>query len=51
MKCECGEEITNDQIESGRYRVDGIPHCKKCYYEKLGDVVEKHPIGMWREYA
>jgi hypothetical protein len=41
---DCGCEI--HQFLTGRKRISGEVHCDKCYYKKLGEVVEEHPIGM-----
>ncbi len=26
------------------YRIDGEPHCRECYFDKLGYFIERHPI-------
>lgn len=37
---KCGKKYLLDV----RY-INGKPTCKKCYYEELGKIIEKHPIG------
>lgn len=34
--------VSNDEEP---YRISGLPVCKECYFDALGEVVEKHPIG------
>ena len=43
--CEvCGCEVHG--FLTGRKYIDGKVHCSECYYKKLGDAVEQHPLGM-----
>ena len=40
----CGCEIHT--LMTGRKYIDNKVHCRNCYFDKLGEVVEQHPIGM-----
>lgn len=28
------------------HTINGKPACKMCYFEQLGEILEKHPIGV-----
>jgi len=45
-KGKCGHELKVDDLD-GNY----AGYCADCYYEKLGDEIEKHPIGMIRKHG
>lgn len=38
---DCGTDLTT---VSGRHRLEDGSYCDDCYYEKLGELVEQHPI-------
>jgi formylmethanofuran dehydrogenase subunit E len=40
---KCGKKIHG--FLTGKKKIDGKPYCKECYYQELGEVVEKYPIG------
>lgn len=43
-KCEsCG--VSLQEAITGYRRVSGRPHCSDCYFCKLSDEIDKHPIG------
>lgn len=42
MKCHCCHK---DIIGTIKY-IDTQPTCRKCYYEGLGKIMEKHPLGF-----
>ena len=43
----CKNDPEEDYMMFGkRYRIDGKPVCRDCFFEQLGDVVEKNPIGL-----
>jgi len=42
MKCHCCHK---DIIGTIKY-IEAQPTCRKCYYEGLGIIIEKHPIGF-----
>lgn len=46
---KCGRKWEDD--ESDCERIDGKPMCSDCYYEKIGELVEEHPIGLPRTPA
>lgn len=49
MNCfECNISLC-ESYEKIRY-VDEKPHCKKCFYKKLGNLIEAHPIGLPFDY-
>ncbi len=35
----------HESTDTEPYQIAGKPVCKECYFEALGDEVEKHPIG------
>jgi hypothetical protein len=41
---KCGCEIHT--FLTGRKYIDKKVHCRDCYYDELGEVIEQHPIGM-----
>ena len=43
-KCsKCGVVI--QEFLTGRKKIDGQVYCEDCYFDELGTIVEKHPIG------
>lgn len=47
MKCsECECDIYLQCSDDDPYKISGKPVCETCYFDKLGEVVEKHPIGF-----
>jgi hypothetical protein len=40
----CGCEI--HPFLTGRKCIDDKVHCEDCYVDKLGEIIEQHPIGM-----
>lgn len=49
-KCTvCGTEIR--EFLTGRKEIDGKTYCRSCYYERVGRMVEEHPIGTPRRSA
>ena len=47
-KCsKCPNPLFNYSVSSDEepYRIGGLPVCKECYFDALGEEVEKHPIG------
>jgi uncharacterized Zn finger protein (UPF0148 family) len=41
---KCGKDI--QPFFTGRKKIDGKIYCKNCYYNELGDIIEKYPIGL-----
>ena len=51
MKCaDCGTEIS-EELNQTPYETDFGILCQKCFCKRLGDEIEKHPIGIPRELA
>ena len=47
MKCDiCGEDIHFQCNDDDPKRISGKPVCEDCYYERLGEMMEQHPIGF-----
>jgi formylmethanofuran dehydrogenase subunit E len=40
---ECGTKLHG--FLTGKKKINGKPYCKECYYQHLGKVIEKYPIG------
>lgn len=40
---ECGVPI--QEFITGRKKIRNEFYCKKCYYKKLGELIEERPIG------
>lgn len=38
----CGHKKTGGE---GTETLDGNEVCQDCYFDKLGDIIERHPIG------
>ncbi len=46
-KCpRCKNEIVDDG--TNRHKIGSELVCEDCYYEALGELIEKHPIGLPR---
>ena len=39
----CGVPI--QEFITGRKKIRNEFYCKKCYYKKLGDLIEERPVG------
>jgi hypothetical protein len=39
----CG--VSLQAVITGYRRINGIAHCSDCYFCKLSDVIDNHPIG------
>ena len=45
--CGCGDKL-EPRIDGERQKIDGVEVNSDCYFSKLGEVVEKFPIGTHR---
>lgn len=45
--CGCGESL-EPRVDGERHQIDGVEVNSDCYFEKLGEEIEKHPIGCAR---
>lgn len=41
--CECG--VTIQKWRTGEHRTEQGMMCNECFYDKLGEIIEAHPIG------
>jgi hypothetical protein len=47
MNCtRCGKNIYLQCSDYKPHMIDGQPVCTHCYFEELGNIVEKYPIGF-----
>jgi uncharacterized protein (DUF983 family) len=51
MKCtKCGKDIYLQCSDDEPKRISGEPVCKNCYFEELGNMMEKYPPGIHPQY-
>lgn len=47
MKCTlCQNTIFLQSSHDKLYKISGEPVCKNCYFQELGNMMEKHPPGF-----
>jgi uncharacterized protein (DUF983 family) len=47
MKCtNCGNNIYLQSSDDEPHKIDNTPVCETCYFNALGECIEKHPIGL-----
>lgn len=54
IKCKiCGEKIIFQGSDEEPRRISGEPVCDECYFNSLGEAIEKYPLGspFYKEYS